>query len=289
MPRQSLSALQTPAQLDFLADKLGLTLKAGLSRGGDTLERPYVLSQLIRDIHKDSVEGSLYRMAQVQSSLYGEVARSLVDDCLEVHQTLVDTEHLADNPMTDKNGHKCWLVANRELEDPDTELYADLGLKPAKVKVKAFAVQCAGRNYLVVLNGRTGAWHLHVRRFWLSWEDIQRRGNLPAALVPLVNKTSFSFDEAMTLSRLVGHELCDQVDEDLPQGRLGRPGLDEYLQGDLIAKSPFAGRGLRYGDIRDCGYILSTDLDDLPEVKSAAGIRTQDLSTFHDSLRLFKS
>lgn len=288
MPRQALPGARSPAQLNYLAEKLNLTLKSGISRQFDTLERPYVLSQLIRDLHKGSVEGSLYRMAQVQSSLYGEVAKSLVDDCLEVHQSLVSAERVAENPMSDKHGQKSWVVANREIDDPDSELYAELGLKPAKVKVKAFAVQSMGRNYLVVLNCRTGAWHLHVRRFWLTWEDIQRRGDLPMALVPLTQKTSFSFDEAMTLNQLVGHELCDQVDSDLPQGRLGRPGLDEFLQGDLVAKSPFAGRGLRYGDMRDCGYVLSTELEELPEVKNAASIRTQDITKFHESLQLFK-
>jgi len=150
-----------------------------------------------------------------------EVSRKL-PQLLRLHEALVEGGL----------GHKCAYEFGR-----DVRLYAlknnvfTVGSSSVEMVVKAFVIEEPAGGYVLVFNQhqQNQVWSFHIRRFWPARQKTVGRGPLPRA--------------------------ADYADD------IKRPSLGSFENGLLIAGIHGSGPGLRYGDLRDGGFIISVLLD----------------------------
>lgn len=253
---------KSPEDLAPAVQALKRMLEAETSVHWDTLERPHVLAALVLSSRRDRFSTRAHQLEQTLSNACGQLLVGLVQPYLTLHAYLVSQGHLDQASAMDLGRDAyLWSVADREFEDPqakgDEAFLRSLGLqcKTPPVKVKAFVLQTQSQGFIVVLNQRSKKWSMHIRRVW---EDA---GAALASTDHLGALEAYRDRKDLTLAdviALVKH--AQAFSDDTPGAPYpARLSLKSYLDGNMLARTEGAGRGLRYGDLRDVGYVASLD------------------------------
>lgn len=265
---------KTREELSQLAAKLRQTLEAGLSAQWKLLERSYPLALMLLADKKDPADLRSHEFESLVDAYYGLAAEPWVAAYLQLHADLVargfDAQDRSYEFGTDAY---VWAAADRTLPEKDLGLDykalfgPDYEHEPGSRRARAIVLETQSRNFLVVLNENFGRWSLHLREFWADIRLEQAKGRYLGTLDAYKERKDLSLQDVIALS-----SMAESFGDHLPGVHYPRrPHLSTFLEGSLMAGEDEAGIGLRYGDSRDRGYILSLCVgsDDRPEVKHA--------------------
>lgn len=255
--------MKTQAELAATGQRIREVLEAGLSSEWGLLERAYPLAHLFAAKKSDKMDIRDHDFESVADAYYGVVMSHWVEQYVQLHATLTARGHTSEAQMFEfANDAYVWACADREVVEDDEEAKRLRALipgladtEPSKFVVKAFVLETQSRSFLVVLNERYGCWRLHVRRFW---RDIRqtRQSKGYFLLQELAERKDLTLEDVIKLA----HRAADVYGDALPGVSYPeRPLLSTFLEGTLLAGDKGAGIGLRYGDFRDRGYVVSFD------------------------------
>lgn len=272
MTRRTSPEPKTPEQLQACSAALGKLLAAQLNRDWDLLERPAILAGLFA-CHPDEVMSiSSHDFESTLDAFIGMRAARMIEPYLKLHADLTDQGHTsADTRLEFGTDAFVWAAASRSapakdlginwaavLGSPEGEKAFERTPDPCARQARAIVLQTQSRNFLVVLNYEYGRWHsLHVREFW---PDI---GPAMDANGYLLNLDALRERRDLTVQDVVAWSTRACTYSDVLPGvnYPERPNLASLLDGSLFAGEEEAGIGLRYGDFRDKGHVLSMRVD----------------------------
>lgn len=193
---------------------------------------PEILAHLLAAFDHDPRELGHYTLERAFDLYAGKKVMGLLDDLLWLNATLI------------QHGY----TTTRQFDFGYADRYA-YTLHDAP-DLKAFACQTQNINYLVVLAQRHGDWTIHLRRWW---EPV-------ASPAGEHYKERFQAIKRKTFQDVVVHasEAAERFSDHLPGVQyVRRPDLAMYDTSGYVVGMPHSCPGLRYGDMRDAGYLLS--------------------------------
>lgn len=269
--------MKTHEELALLAKGMHAQLEAGLSKSWDALERHIPLALLLQQ--RDLSEKGLltYDFTQLCDAYAGQRAVQWIQPYLDLHATLTALGHANAAGRYDFGCDAgVWVAADRTLPGTDDGIDIDeilgipQGMRAEPVvrnrHAKAIVLKTQSRSFLVVINeNEFGRHSLHMREFWPDIrETLANDGYLGFELKSAKGRNDLTVLDIVKLSSVAGEYGDDLPDVSYPR----RPHLSTFLAGNLMGGDKEAGIGLRYGDSRDKGYLLSVKDagDDMPEV-----------------------
>ncbi len=255
------SPMKTLAELQETGRKLRALLEADLTKEWDTLERPYALAQVFVADKRDPMDVRDHDLESMVSAYYGLLMAQCTERYLALYETLKRLGHICEDTSFEfGNDAYVWACAERDvLEEKDPKLdalFESLGLgasEPSTHSVRAFCVQTQSRNFLVVLVCKYDTWTVHIRRYWADIAQEKARGHY-FELKDYAERTDLTFEDVLRLAHVVNDKYSDCVPG---VTYVKRPNLAAFLDGNLMPGTEGAGCGLRYGDFRDAGYVVS--------------------------------
>lgn len=251
-------------RLRALGAQLRETLEAGLDKARDCLERPLPLAYMLAAQKKDPLDARSLEFESLIGAYLGVVVQAWIEPYLALHAALTQKGHAAaDSAFLLGGDSYVWSCADHEVvEEADPKMAAfleELGhtYAPSTHKVKAFALRTQSRNYFVLLILTHGRWRLHIRRFWDNLQEV-RASKGYYLLQEFGDRQDLTLEDVVKLAQ----RAAEAYGDDLPGVAYPkRPLLATFLGGNLLAGDRRAGLGLRYGDSRDLGYVVSFDND----------------------------
>jgi hypothetical protein len=255
-------------EMTELALALNRLLEAGLDTKWPDLERPTPVALLYWLANKDKMDVRSHDFECLCDAYVGLAVEQWVQPYLSLHAAL--TQQGATSQATGHNfaiDTYVWAAADRTLpEEPlGIDGLDDLDDDPlSERRAKAMVLQTQSCNFLVLLNERFGRWTLHFRKFWPDVRDALAQGNVGGSLSTVVDRKDLTVLDVVKLSSAAA-----EFGDDLPGVHYPRrPHLATLLNGSLLVGDQDAGIGLRYGDMRDMGYVMSMHANgDLVEAK----------------------
>ncbi len=270
-------------QEDFrrVATRIRELRESCLSKEWDVLERPYPIAQVFADGKRDKMDLREHDFEGMVSAYYGLVMLNWVEPYVALYDRLTAASYTSPEKKFEfANDAYVWACVQREVEPEKMteleELFPELaGYEPPKHLVKVFVLETQSRNFVVVLNQCYGRWSVHIRQFWDDLAEA-RKSKYYFPLADYKDRRDLTLDDVVKLAR----EASDKYSDDLPGVSYPhRPMLATFLKGSLMAGEEEAGIGLRYGDHRDRGYIVSFKCDARrPEVDNALTCVFHDVS-----------
>lgn len=269
MPNQR-GPIKTREELQAFSASMSAHWESGLSKDWGSLERYYPLALMLKG--KDEGAFVSHKFTNLCDSFMGIYAESMVLPCVEFHKDLTSGGHTSEKSRFEFGcDSSAWVVADREFPESRDEVdelvddvfgKAELELKLAR-RSKAFVLETQNRNILLVLNERFGKWTIHIREFWPLLVDSMGKDVYQDELLSLQSRKDLTILDVLRLSSQAEKYSDCIPGVDFPK----RPNLGTFLDGSLLAGDSRAGIGLRYGDSRDRGCILSLDWSSsFPEV-----------------------
>jgi hypothetical protein len=264
--------MKTQAELQTAGEQMRALRDAALSKAWNALERPFPVAHMFAGPKRDKLDLRDHDFEQMVSAYMGLVAQNWVEPYLKLYRALQERGHISrDTSFEFGNDVYVWTVADRDVpqerDDKLDQLFAGMGIArdeaPTVYKAKAFAIETQTRNFLVLLNEKYGRWSIHMRRFWDDIREVSKNDGY-FHLQDFANRKDLTLEDVIKLA----HQVSEHYGDALPGVSYPhRPLLTTYLDGDLIAGSDTSGIGLRYGDFRDMGYVLSFKNDaERPEI-----------------------
>jgi hypothetical protein len=245
-------------RIKLTADEARQAMKTALPGAEGAVSRPYAVAAMVQQRPGESGTLSV-ALESMLSAYYAQALGPLIPSYLAVHTML------SERGYTSKGNRFClgtsdhlWAVPAQELEG----LPAGEGAEP--VTTLALVLETASQSFIIVFNYDC-VWSMHIRQFWREVQDA------PGSALHRAKARSLSAEELVVMA-------SDAVDfsDDVPGATyVRRPALNTYLKGKLLAKRDESSRGLRYGDCRDPGYIVSVqeaNVIGLPTVEDGAQV-----------------
>lgn len=252
--------IKTREELAKLAVQLRQKLESGLTKTWALLERPYPLALMFLADKNDKADLRSHEFESVVSAYYGVAAELWVPEYLKLHATLqAKGLNSAEQSYEFGNDAYVWAAADRTSPEPSLglDLKALLGddyeETPRMRQAKAIVLETQSRSFLIVLNQSYDRWTVHMREFWPDIRIEVQRSRYLSGLEAVKDRRDLTLMDVVLLSNA-----ANRFGDDLPGVHYPhRPHLSTLLGGSLMAGAEDAGIGLRYGDFRDRGYIMS--------------------------------
>jgi hypothetical protein len=217
------------------------------------LERPFVLANMLYEnkAHQ-GVEAPTYE--DVSDAYLGLTMSGVAAKAVAVEEALRQSHAQGIDRMEVGNDIYVSAVEPREVDG---------------IQARALLFEGQNRDYLLVLNRKSDKdWDVHVRRIWRDYGKAMRDGRCSSSLLYGGELTPHD------VLRLA--EEATKYSDDIQDGKEPvRPSYLTYMKGSLIARSVDASVGLKFGDFRDPGYVVSMKVSPFtgyPEVEK--GVRT---------------
>lgn len=246
----------TLAELTKASEKMTASLNKEFKGERAWLERPFALAAMLhRAKALQSVDDPTYE--DVTNAYLGLVLSAITEKAAVVEASLRENGFIqGNNRMEVGNDIYISAVEPREVGD---------------VAARGLVIEGQERDFFLVLNRKgSRAWDLHIRRIWRDVNKAMQE-----------QRCSDGFQHAgrsltpQDIVRLA--EEAMRYSDDIDDGRdPTRPSLLTHAKGTLIACSKGAGVGLKIGDFRDPGYVVSMKVcpfSQYPQVER--GVRTQ--------------
>lgn len=247
---------QDAARRTALVDQLEAAIRANVPKEHQLIDEPAILAELLERFSHDRRD---FQSCTFEATLGVCVGRVIT------HETnnlvwLADTLHA--QGYTEENQYDFGYADRYAFSLENTE------------KRKVFALRTQNVNYLVLMVSRYRGWELHMREWWDVLPAAAER-YLPYGLEKYIKGETLTLDEAMRLSRRFGEYADDLPGVDFPE----RLRLQAFKATGFVVGKDSACAGLRYGDARDRGYIVTIKGSpfDIPEA---------DKMTWHSLSRL---
>lgn len=262
--------MKTIPELESEGKRIGSEAKSFLSPEFGCLELPVLLSEIALNTGKGRLAAH-YTLVSAIAANIGRILTENIPAYLSLHARLVEKGYTLQNwgetGSCDRYGCAVADIAaaprtSREWCDKEEdltkvlidELKAEKALPsgPPDIAVKAMAFRNQSYNFIVVLNSRFNRWSIHIRQYWDVLPDLDGETYLGYGLDKF--KTApMSLTEAISLSKALS-----RYSDDVPGTQfINRPSLATFTNGTLKAGEQSGGRGLRYADGRDAGYLVS--------------------------------
>jgi hypothetical protein len=217
------------------------------------LERPFALaSMLYENKALQSVDDPTYE--DVSDAYLGLTMSGVSAKAAAVEEALRQSQSQGIDRMEVGNGIFISAVEPREVDG---------------VQARALVLEGQNRDYLLVLNRKSSrGWDVHVRRIWRDYGKAMRDGRCSNSLL---YGGTFTPQDVIRLAEEAQKYSDDVFDGNDPV----RPSYLTHVKGSLIVRGKDAGVGLKFGDFRDPGYVISMKVSPFsgcPEVEK--GVRT---------------
>jgi hypothetical protein len=257
------------AQLMALASSLTTQLDEQLAGDLAGEARMQVLANLVGNSTTTPVGG--IALTGFLETYYGAQLSPWVAKLVTLHKALVKAKLTSARQAFDL-GRDCSLYALRtrkvapavQKNDDIGRLFASIrasaGLAdtaPPPREIRMLVLTSQQTQFIFVLHREFGSWTLHIRQLWLEL-DAKDDAEVDFRREPLDELLAKGMPSPADLVRAVKY--AERFSDQLPgEAYPSRPGLGSYLAKDAVAiacdaKAPL---GLRYGDSRDKGYVLS--------------------------------
>ena len=257
--------------LNALAISLRAHLDAGIGADRQAQQRPHALAKLLQQDHANALNLLSLEFSKVCDAYVGQRAAQWTMPYVTFHDALTQAGHTSESTRLQFGTDAyTWAAADRTM--PERRNVVDFALlqgrmmaySPRPRHAKAIVVQSQSRNFLVLLNQSFNRWSLHIREFWPDIRTVMERGHYCRLLSETSHRADLTPLDLVRLSTTASQYGDDLPGVDFPQ----RPHLATYLDGSLMAGDEEAGIGLRTGDFRDKGYVLSfkAGVDECPKV-----------------------
>ena len=250
--------LNTVEQLT-LAKEVDQLLGSNIDPRWCVIERPQVLARYFGLNPSDNMTADSRALCSTIDAHCGQSLQRVLPAYLALHAHLVANDINEANQYKFANDSYIYTVADRQFDGKalDIDIPGIRGNSTTPVvQAKAFVVKTQSRNYLVVLHERYLTGTVHIRRFW---DDLQESLNAPgyALMSDYADRSDLTLNDVILLAT----QAAEYYSDDLPGNCYPRrPSLQSFLRGSLDVGEESAGRGLRFGDARDLGYIASLEV-----------------------------
>lgn len=256
-------------------------LKSSLAGAAGVIARPYAIAEMVRQPRGQTATRSL-DLETMLSAYYATMLGPRIAQYRALHALLSQRgQDCAANRFCIGPDEYLWAVPLREGKptaasaqpvaclaeiDEMLELLQDEDAEPATAM--ALVLETRSLYFIIVFNYDC-VWSMHIRQYWRDINGPLGAGSslhrLDASAQPL---------SAAAIVAMAGS--AADFSDDLPGATyLQRPGLQTFLDGTLWAGQEGSSQGLRYGDCRDPGYIVSvqeTSLTGLPTAQDGAHV-----------------
>jgi len=254
-------------------DPILTEVKNALSSSNGTLQLPCIIGLVVDQAGQPSDSYTTLHRAYLDSLTRRIDAK--VGEFLEIHEVLVDGGNDENKWRNFGGAGKACVLADYSQPAMSDFEGAEVAMHRTKmrsrikstgfneiVEVKAFALEGSDGNFVVLLANSGGDWSVHLRQYWESIHNFYRFANNAAQRV-------HSVEWAIEFASKVAMHSDDVPGVHSPR----RPSLASFSIGNFKVGSAAAGIGLRYGDSRDAGFVLS-----LRSRKEGAAV-TSDITT----------
>lgn len=260
----------TVAQLTALAGTIGQQLDEQLVGDFTGEERMQVLACVLGNSTTTPVGG--LALGGFLETYYGAQLSPWVAKLVRLHKALAKAKLTSADQAFDL-GRDCSLYAVRmrkvaptpvtQKDDGISRLLASLrssaGLpdEVQPIEVRMLVLTSQQEQFLILLQREFGSWTLHLRKVWLAL-DAQDDAEVAFRRQPLEELLEKGMPTPADLVRAASY--AERFSDQLPgEAYPSRPSLASYLARDVVpvARDAKAPLGLRYGDHRDEGYVLS--------------------------------
>lgn len=231
--------------------------------GVSGLDKEKVIGTMLANTEPLSIEPDRngHTFAWTADAYIAELLKRALPKYEELYDKLVQKSKTSAAERYDVGSDVYVYALNVEKQQPEKGLFSEY--------TKYLVLQTQRSNYVVVMQGRNGqgAYEVHVREFWPDilavLEGTEHSANTHD-VADAAERTDLTIKDLATFSHALTY-----VSDDVGENRwVTRPSLRSFLTGSMIPRDKEAGVGLRYGDARDSGYVLSArapglDLSDL--------------------------
>lgn len=256
-------------------------LKSTLAGAAGAIARPYAIAEMVRQSRGQTATRSL-DLETMLSAYYATMLGPRIAQYRDLHALLSQRgQDCAANRFCVGPDEYLWAVPLREVKpasasaQPDSilaeidemlDMLQDEDAEPAMAM--ALVLETRSLYFIIVFNYDC-VWSMHIRQYWRDINGPLGAGSslhrLDAAAQPL---------SAAAIVAMAGSAV--DFSDDLPGATyLQRPGLKTFLEGTLWASREDSSQGLRYGDCRDPGYVVSvqeTSVAGLPTAQDGAHV-----------------
>lgn len=259
----------TAAQLTALAGTIGQQLDEQLAGDITGEERMQVLACVIGNSTTTPVGG--LALGGFLETYYGAQLSPWVAKLVLLHKALAKAKLTSAGQAFDL-GRDCSLYAVRmrkvaptpvKKDDDISRLFASLRASigvpdtAPPIEVRMLVLTTQQEQFLILLQREFGSWALHIRKVWLAL-DAKDDAEVAFRRQPLEELLEKGMPTLADLVRAAKY--AERFSDQLPgEAYPSRPSLASYLARDVVpvARDAKAPLGLRYGDHRDEGYVLS--------------------------------
>lgn len=218
-----------------LGDKLHALLAKSVPDKQDRVEKPFAVASMYTTRKRDGLSMRDPDFEAVVNSYVAQIVEGWFQPCEKLFDKMTKIGHTSKKTgFAFTNDARVWACAQQR-------------------GAKAFALNTETRNYLVVLESeRPGRQALHIRRYWDLLSDLREEGGyLP--LQDIAERKDLTLEDVIKLAS----EAAERYSDCLPDVRIPkRPSLQSFLDSSLW-EGLTSSIGLRYGDARDPGYVLT--------------------------------
>jgi hypothetical protein len=271
----------TSEQMKEQAAQLLKQLRNGLTKEWNILEEPQVLASMFHLMNKDSADLRELSLENTFEAYVGQALVRWLPNLVKLHDVLVSRGLGNEHRYEFGNDAYVYAVVDKQVKKPSDlgllKMFEELGLESEEADryevtdVKAFVLETQSRQFIIVLNQRFSRWRLNIRRIYPSFVEEQANGGYLGTLGDFVERTDLTVHDIIALSHHAEKFADDIAGNNYPK----RLSLKYFLDRSLVAGDDDAGRGLRYEDCRDEGYVASLKVDGGGEQPEVDGMATQ--------------
>lgn len=217
-----------------LVDRLEAVIRETVPEKRGVIDHPAVLAELIDRFGHDKRD---FESGTFEATISGCVGRAIMQEA-ESLVWLADT--LRAKGYTEENQYDFGYVDRYAFSLLNTD------------KKKVFALRTQNVNYLVLLNRRYDGWEVHMRQWWDVIPDGAEQ-YLPYALEKYIKGATLSLQDAIKLTKNLEGYANDIPGASYPD----RLRLQAFKDTYFAVGEDRACAGLRYGDARDRGYLVT--------------------------------
>lgn len=208
--------------LGALADDLVGQLRSRTDSKRDTFEIPSVLSMVFERLSKNERDLDSFALGQVVDYWVGRRVQATVEDCLALHAQLVrrghDQAHKYDFGYADR--YAFWAADRVGQIDADLQAVLERACGESQGPADPDVYRLESKAF--VLMAQSYSYFVLLQKRFGNW--------------------------SIHVRRIYGQP---------GTGTRARPNLEMFTAGSLEVGEASAGEGLRYGDLRDAGYLVS--------------------------------
>lgn len=237
---------KTRAAIKTAAKNALIAMNAELAKLGEDLGprmKANVLAEIIADFEKDPRCPSFQYTDWAMGARIGAMVEAQIPDYERVHSELKRRGITRDNAI-DLGGNCGYAYPIFDSQDR-----------------RAFCIETQNMNLLILLQSRYDGTDVHIRRWWDSLPEKRLKGHLVS------HEKKFQAEKNKDYAHVVAlADAAAEYSDNLPgKDYVHRPDLSMFIETEFKVKCEGACPGLRYGDSRDRGYILTTKKDYLTD------------------------